>query len=228
MATNHAIVAHQFDDLEQQHAAGRLGMWLFLATEVLVFGALFTGYAAYRSLHSHEFEAASGKLNVLIGGINTVVLLTSSLTMALSVRAAQLGRQHSLVGNLALTAILGTTFMALKAVEYYTDYRDQLVPNLAFDPAEWTDQQPPADPRYVQLFLIFYYIMTGLHAVHLTVGIGLMIWLIVLANRGRLGPDTYAPVEISGLYWHFVDVVWIFLLPLLYLIGTHSIHDLHF
>jgi cytochrome c oxidase subunit 3 len=215
-------VAHQFDDAEQQHAAASLGMWLFLATEVLIFGALFTGYAAYRVTYSDAFEAASGKLNVLIGGINTVVLLTSSLTMALSVFAAHVNCQRMLVRCLVLTALLGTAFMAFKAVEYYTDYQDKLVPGLAFEPKEWSEPAP------VQLFLVFYYVMTGLHAVHLTVGIGILVWLIVLARNGRFGPEHYSPVEVAGLYWHFVDVVWIFLLPLLYLIGTHSILDLHF
>lgn len=228
MPAHYGVVAHQFDDIEQQREAESLGMWVFLATEVLIFGALFAGYAAYRAWYTHDFEAASGKLNILIGGINTVVLLTSSLTMALSVHAAHVGRQKALVWCLVLTAVLGTGFMAFKAIEYYTDYRDGLMPPAAFNPDEWRTLPEPADPDHVRLFLVFYYVMTGLHAVHLTVGIGIMVWLIVLARRGNFGPDHYSPVEVAGLYWHFVDVVWIFLLPLLYLIGTHSVHDLHF
>jgi cytochrome c oxidase subunit III len=219
---SHALVAHQFDDAEQQRQAESLGMWVFLATEVLIFGALFAGYAAYRLLYPHDFEAASSKLNLLIGAINTVVLLTSSLTMALSVYAAHTDHQRLLVRCLAMTAALGALFMVFKVIEYYTDYRDQLVPVLAFDATEW------AEPGHVQLFLMFYYIMTGLHALHLTIGIGVMIWVIVLARRGRFGPQHYSPVEVAGLYWHFIDVIWIFLLPLLYLTGTHSWHELHF
>src|SRR5438270_11018851 len=199
-------------------------MWVFLATEVLIFGALFAGYTAYRVQFSHDFEEASGKLNILIGGINTVVLLTSSLTMALAVHAAQVGQQRTLVWCLGLTALFGTGFMVFKALEYYADYRDNLMPPLAFKLEEWRHLE---HPQAVKLFLVFYYVMTGLHATHLTVGIGVMVWLIVLARRGRFGPENYNAVEISGLYWHFVDVVWIFLLPLLYLIGTHSFRDLH-
>jgi cytochrome c oxidase subunit 3 len=211
---------HHFDDLEHQHETTTLGMWVFLATEVLIFGALFTGYAAYRSWYPASFEAASGHLNVLIGGINTVVLLTSSLTMALAVRSAQLGRRRALVALLILTALLGTAFLGLKAVEYYTDYLESLVPGLAFNPEEW--RHPPVNPAHVQLFLVFYYVMTGLHAVHLTVGIVIIGVLAVMARRSAFSPEHYTPVEMWGLYWHFVDIVWIFLLPLLYLIGTRT------
>jgi len=197
---------------------------VLLTTEVLTFGALFAGYAAYRVKFSHDFEEASGKLNILIGGINTVVLLTSSLTMALAVHAAQVGQQRALVWCLALTALFGTGFMVFKAIEYYADYRDNLMPPLAFKLEEWRHLE---HPQAVKLFLVFYYVMTGLHATHLTVGIGVMVWLLALARRGRFGPENYNAVEIGGLYWHIVDVVWIFFLPLLYLIGTHSVHDLH-
>jgi cytochrome c oxidase subunit 3 len=224
MATDQAVVAHHFANIEQQRETASLGMWTFLATEVLVFGALFAGYAAYRAWYPAAFEAGSGRLNILIGAINTVVLLTSSLTMALSVYATRVGRQRMLVTCLTLTALLGTAFMGFKALEYYIDYRENLVPGLAFDVAEWAGYE---EAQQVKLFLMFYYIMTGLHAVHLTVGIGLLAWLIVLARRGRFSPAHYMPVEVSGLYWHFVDVVWIFLLPLLYLTGTHHLSDLH-
>jgi cytochrome c oxidase subunit 3 len=211
---------HHFDDLEHQHETMTLGMWVFLATEVLIFGALFTGYAAYRSWYPASFEAASRHLNVLIGGVNTVVLLTSSLTMALAVRATQLGRRRPLVTLLTLTALLGTAFLALKAVEYYMDYREELVPGLAFDPEAW--RHDSINPAQVQLFLVFYYVLTGLHAVHLTVGIAIIAVLAVMAWRNAFSPEYYTPVETWGLYWHFVDIVWIFLLPLLYLIGTHT------
>jgi cytochrome c oxidase subunit III len=130
------------------------------------------------------------------------------------------GQRKMLIWNLILTALLGTLFMLLKAVEYYSDYRENLVPRLAFKPDEWTGHG--VRPERVQLFLMFYYCMTGLHALHLTVGIAVLVVLIVLAWRGRFSPQHYTPVEVSGLYWHFVDIIWIFLLPLLYLIGTHS------
>ncbi len=215
-----AVLAHQFDTLPQQRESQAVGMWIFLATEVLIFGAMFTGYASYRAKYSEAFEVASASLNVRIGAINTVVLLTSSLTMVLAVHAAQVGRRRTLIRCLILTALLGTAFMGFKAIEYYQDYRDQLVPNLAFDPAEWSAQH--VDPGHAQLFLMFYYIMTGLHAVHLTVGIGVIVVFIVLAWRNAFPPENYMPVELAGLYWHFIDIVWIFLLPLLYLIGTHE------
>jgi len=211
---------HHFDDIEHQNETTTLGMWIFLATEVLIFGALFTGYDAYRSWYPASFEAASGRLNLLIGGVNTVVLLASSLTMALAVRSAQLGRRRALVTLLILTALLGTGFLALKAIEYYTDYREKLVPVLAFDPEEW--RRPEVNPAQVQLFLVFYYVLTGLHAVHLTVGIAVITVVAVMAWRRTFSPQYHTPVEMWGLYWHFVDIVWILLLPLLYLIGTRT------
>ncbi len=222
MATNASPLWHHFDDLEHQHEANLLGMWLFLATEVMVFGVMFTSYIIYRNAYLASFEEASGHLNLLIGGVNTVVLLTSSLTMALAVRAAQLGRQRQLVWMLILTAILGTAFMGIKAVEYTSDYYENLIPRLAFDPAEKDWHRQGVYPEEVQLFLFFYYAMTGLHALHLTIGIGILLVLAELARRGRFTPEYNAPVEMWGLYWHFVDIVWIFLLPLLYLVGTRT------
>jgi cytochrome c oxidase subunit 3 len=215
-----AALWHHFDNLEHQHETTTLGMWVFLATEVMIFGALFTGYAAFRSWYPASFEAASSRLNLLIGGVNTVVLLSSSLTMALAVRAAQLGRHRALVILLVLTALLGTVFLALKAVEYYTDYLENLVPGLAFAPGEW--RQPQVNAAQVQLFLIFYYVLTGLHAVHLSAGIIIITVLALMAWRRAFTVEHYTPVEMWGLYWHFVDIVWIFLLPLLYLCATRS------
>jgi cytochrome c oxidase subunit III len=211
---------HHFDDIEHQNETTTLGMWVFLATEVLIFGALFTGYASYRSWYFASFEAASRHLNVLIGGVNTIVLLTSSLTMALAVRSAQLGRRGALIALLILTALLGTVFLALKGVEYYSDYREKLVPGLAFDAEAW--RHDSVNPGHVQLFLVFYYVMTGLHAVHLTIGIVIMAVLALMAWYRAFSPEYHTPVAMWGLYWHFVDIVWIFLLPLLYLVGTRS------
>jgi cytochrome c oxidase subunit 3 len=220
MTHNPTIPAHHFENLAQQREAATVGMWVFLATEVLVFGALFTGYAVYHAIYPDAFAAGSRHLNALIGGTNTIVLLTSSLTMALAVHAAQTDRRRALVGLLIATVLLGVTFLGVKAVEYTLDFHERLVPGLAFDAASWTGEG--VDPRPVQLFLMFYYIMTGVHALHMTVGIGVLTVLIVLAWRGRFGADRYMPVEISGLYWHFVDIIWIFLLPLLYLAGTRA------
>ena len=220
MSAKPAALWHHFGDLEHQHEANMLGMWVFLATEIMIFGALFTGYTVFRTRYAASFEDGSRHLNLLIGGVNTVVLLTSSLTMALAVRAGHLGRQKALVRYLALTVLLGAAFLGLKAVEYYGDYRENLVPVLAFDRAEW--RHGAVTPDHVQLFLIFYYVMTGLHGIHMVVGMSVLVVLIVMASRGKFSAAYSAPVEMWGLYWHFVDIVWIFLLPLLYLIGTRT------
>jgi cytochrome c oxidase subunit 3 len=228
VSANHSVLAHHFEDLEQQRETQTMGMWLFLATEILIFGVLFTGYTIYRIRYPRDFEAASAKLNVLIGFINTFVLLSSSLTMALAVQAARVGQQKMLLRYLTLTILLGATFLGLKALEYYTDYKEFLVPGLSFRPGEWTELTPPANPEHVQLMLAFYYVMTALHAVHMLIGMGLLGWLLYQARQGMLTPVRYVAVDLVGLYWHFVDIVWIFLLPLLYLTGTHHLSDLHF
>ena len=196
----------------QQRKAAKLGMWIFLATEVLFFGGLFLGYTVYRFTYGHVFVQASRKLDVVIGGTNTAVLLISSLVMAFSVRASQLDQRRRLVGLLLGTAVLGCVFMSLKAVEYHKDYVDHLVPRLGF---KWVG----ADPGNAELFYWIYFAMTGLHAIHVTVGIGILVVLAMLAWRGRFRNGNYDPVEIAGLYWHFVDIVWVFLFPLLYLVG---------
>src|SRR5262245_29685953 len=179
MATD---LAHHFRDQGQQHAAATLGMWIFLATEVMVFGALFTGYTAYRAKYPQEFAAASGELNLTLGAINTVVLLTSSLTMALAVRGAQVGQHRVVVNALLLTAALGTAFLVIKGFEYREDFEKNLVPRLAFEDADWT--AAGVNPQHVQLFLMFYYIMTGLHALHLIIGIAIILILAIAAARG--------------------------------------------
>ena len=219
MTESRTLVEHQFATLHQQHEAATLGMWLFLATEIMVFGALIGCYLTYRTVYPEAFDATSGHLNVAIGGINTVVLLTSSLTMALSFYAVQAGRRTMLLWCLALTALLGTAFLALKGVEYHSDYVDGLMPLVSFDREVWTGQG--IDPKHVELALAFYYFMTLLHALHLTVGIALILYLMIGVVRKNITPEHYMPVEVIGLYWHFVDVVWIFLLPLLYVLGTH-------
>jgi len=204
--------AHQFDDLEQQHESASLGMWAFIATEVMFFGGLFMAYIAYRYSYPDAFTAASRRLEELLGGINTAVLLTSSLTMALAVHAAQTGRRKPLAAFLLITLLLGVVFMGIKALEYYHEYEEGLIPAFNFTYAG-------ADAQKVQLFFVLYFLMTGLHAIHLTIGIGVLLVVALLAWRGRFPPERATPVEIVGLYWHFVDIVWVFLFPLLYLIA---------
>jgi len=219
-------LAHHFNDMPQQHEAATLGMWAFLATEVLFFGGVLGGYAVYRSRYGAAFAAGSHHLYLWIGVINTAVLLTSSFMMALAVHAAKLGQRKKLVTFLILTILLGLAFLGIKAVEYYLDYREHLVPGSIFE-ANWHELFPHIDTAYpgsimflrnVQLFLMFYYIMTGIHAVHMIVGISIMIVLTVKSARGRYSAEYNSPIDMAGLYWHFVDIVWIFLLPLLYMV----------
>jgi cytochrome c oxidase subunit 3 len=206
-------LAEQFVDLEQQHEASSLGMWIFLASEVMFFGGLFTGYAIYRNLYLPGFMIGSRHLNVAIGAINTAVLISSSLTMALAIRAAQLGRRKALLLFLLSTILLGLAFVGIKIwYEWRHDYLEHLVPGFGFE-------FPGPNGRSVELFFVFYFFMTGFHALHMVVGVGVLTVLLVLAGKGKYSPERYNPVEAAGLYWHFVDVVWIFLFPLLYLIG---------
>ena len=208
-----SALAHQFEDLDQQHEAASFGMWIFLATEVMFFGGLFAGYTIYRNLYQPGFAAGSHMLNVTIGAINTAVLIGSSLTMALAVRAAQTGKRNALVTFLILTILLGLAFILIKlTLEWRHDYVEGLAPGLNFTFAG-------AHAKSVELFFFFYFTMTGVHAAHMVVGVGILSYLLVQAWRGKYGPDRFNMVEGTGLYWHFVDIVWIFLFPLLYLIG---------
>ena len=207
-----SLVAEQFDDLEQQHEADKLGMWIFLATEVLFFGGLFLSYTVYRYLFPSVFAAASRHTEVILGGANTAILLFSSTLMALAVRAAQLTRRKPLIWFLLGTAFFGIVFMVVKGFEYHKDFVDHLVPGTAF---QWHE----ANPQAAEIFFWLYFAMTGLHAIHVTIGIVLMLVLALLAWRGTFQNGNYMPVEITGLYWHFVDIVWVFLFPLLYLAG---------
>jgi cytochrome c oxidase subunit 3 len=219
LSANPTALPHQFEDRQQQHEAAILGMWLFLATEVMVFAGLFLAYTIYRGWYAEAFAHASNHLDVRLGGINTAVLLCSSLTMALAVRAAYLGGRNALLGYLALTIVLGTAFLSIKCVEYIHDYHEGLIPGLAFDTGRWA--RFGVLPQEAALFFTLYFVMTGLHAVHMIVGLGVLVVLILLAMRRRFSPEYNSPVENTGLYWHFVDVIWIFLFPLFYLIGTH-------
>lgn len=211
-APDRAVAAEQFDDLKQQHSAAQLGMWIFLATEVLFFGGLFLSYTIYRFTYGQIFMEASRHLDVVLGGMNTAVLLLSSLLMALAVRAASLDQRRALVRFLLGTAFLGLIFMSIKTIEYHKDFAEHLVPGAQF---EWHG----ANPGGAELFFWIYFAMTGLHAIHVTVGIILLTIFALLSRCGKFSGGNYNPVEMAGLYWHFVDIVWVFLFPLLYLVG---------
>jgi cytochrome c oxidase subunit 3 len=213
-AHHHSALAHQFDSMEQQKESSTLGMWLFLVTEIMFFGGLFLVYVVNRSRFPEAFSAASHTLNVLMGGINTAVLIGSSLTMALAIWAAQVNWRKGIVLFLLLTIALGSVFLGIKAVEYHEKFVHHHVPGPTF-------QFDGPQPDHAELFFSLYFIMTGLHALHMVIGIGILAVLAVYAWKGKYDPEYYTPLEMTGLYWHFVDIVWIFLFPLLYLLGAH-------
>jgi cytochrome c oxidase subunit 3 len=219
-----SLVAHQFDDLLQQHEAGTLGMWLFLATEVLFFGGLIAAYTIYRYLHFPAWLLASSLLDrysflgVSSGAWNTLVLLTSSLTVVLAVHAARAGHRNELLKYLAATMVLGVAFLGIKGFEYHHEWTEHLVPGSHYAPEDPDSVARPDLAREMEMFWILYFFMTGLHATHMLVGLGLFGWLSVETARGKFTAVKHQPVELVGLYWHFVDLVWIFLFPLLYLV----------
>ena len=217
------ILGEQFDTLGQQHESSILGMWCFLATEVLFFGGLIAAYAVYRAISPHEIAMASRKLNVVLGGINTAVLLTSSLSMALAVTAAQRRQRKQLVQLLLLTMLLGVAFLGIKSYEYYVDFEEHLVPGAHFDYGQFTPPEGQTiDRRPLQMFFILYFTMTGLHAFHMIVGLALVGIMAYLSWKRWLSGGGAVQIEVTGLYWHFIDIVWIFLYPLLYLIEVRS------
>jgi cytochrome c oxidase subunit 3 len=213
---HHPALAHHFDTLANQSETATLGMWVFLVTEVLFFGGLFLVYTVYRIWYPDAFAAASHTLDVTLGTINTVVLITSSLTMALAVHAAQLGQRRLIMLFLMATMALGAVFLGIKSVEYYHKFVEHHVPGpgFQFEEKEYV--------RHAQIFFSLYFVMTGLHALHMVIGFGIMSWMLWWTWRGAITAEYYSPIEISGLYWHFVDIVWIFLFPLLYLLGRHG------
>ena len=218
------ILSHQFDDALQQSEASRLGMWVFLATEVMFFGGLLTAFAVYRTTAPEAFAHASRHLNVLLGCVNTIVLLSSSLTMAMAVRAAQMRANRALVVWLIATMVLGAGFLGIKAVEYTHDYHERLIPGWNFEVPERDRsavESGQVDPRRMEMFFVLYFFMTGLHAVHLIIGIGLVGIMAYLSSIKWFSGGGAVQIEVTGLYWHFVDVIWVFLYPLLYLIDVH-------
>jgi cytochrome c oxidase subunit 3 len=212
---HHPFLQHHFEDLGQQHEASTLGMWVFLATEILFFGAFFLAYALYRGMYPEAWSAGAHHQNWVVGTANTIVLIGSSLSMALAVWGAQSGRRKFTTLMLVLTLILGAVFVGVKGYEYSVHIHEGLFPGANFT---YVHHENPALTRGVELFMVFYFGMTGLHAFHMLIGGGLLLYFIRRAWRGDFSSDYYSPVEIMGLYWHFVDIVWIFLFPLLYLI----------
>jgi cytochrome c oxidase subunit 3 len=211
---HHPRLQHHFDSLEQQLYASTFGMWVFLVTEVLFFGGLFMAYILYRIWYPEMFVAASHHLNIPLGTVNTAVLIGSSLTMAYAVNSAQRGaRPKEQVFWLAATMLLGAVFLGIKVVEYSDKFEHHLIPGASF----MFDK--PEFQQTAQIYYSLYFAMTGLHAIHMIIGIGIMAVIARMAWKGRFDASWYTPVEIMGLYWHFVDLIWIFLFPLLYLVG---------
>jgi cytochrome c oxidase subunit 3 len=205
----------QFNNMAQQRAVATLGMWVFLATEVLFFGGLFLAYSAYRATYPEAFALAGKHLNITIGTINTGVLLTSSFVMAMAVHAAQKSENRKCAIYLLVTWLMGFSFLMLKAYEYYDDIQKHIVPGQSVTPEAGHTPVP-------RLLYFIYYAMTGLHATHLTIGLGVIAVMAIRAAKGSFSEEYHTPVEVTGLYWHFVDLVWIFLYPLLYLMDRHS------
>jgi len=231
----HPALQHHFENMEQQREAGTLGMWVFLVTEIMFFGGMFLAYTLYRYKYPDAFATASNHLDIRLGAVNTAVLIVSSFTMAMAVFSTQVGKRRQTIFCLVLTLVLGVTFLGIKAVEYKAKYDDhlipgQLIPGNPFNPA--VAQHGDTDPhklhlaegssvRQVEMFYWIYFAMTGMHALHMIIGAGILIVILIMAWRGAFSPEYHAPVEIFGLYWHFVDIIWIFLFPLLYLLGRH-------
>ncbi|HSM87963.1 MAG TPA: cytochrome c oxidase subunit 3 family protein [Candidatus Limnocylindrales bacterium] len=249
---HHPALAHQFDSMAQQQGASTLGMWVFLLTEIMMFGGLFAAYLIYRIKYYPAFVAGSTSISVSWGFTNTLVLIGSSFTMAMAVWAAQKGNRRAQIWFLIGTMVLGAAFLGVKAKEYYDKYDECHIPghiigkgfntwggcdvnnpklgNIADEIQERAEKAGKPEPegsaiqtaRQTEIFFSFYFAMTGLHALHMIIGMGLMTWLLLRARRGEFGPEYYTPVELGGLYWHFVDIVWIYLFPLLYLISRHK------
>lgn len=231
MAKAHSsTLQHHFESYYQQRNAASLGMWLFLAQEIMFFGGLFTAYMVYRTQNSLDFAIASSHLDITLGAVNTAILIASSFTMAMAVKMAVLAKRKAIVGFLILTLIFGAGFLVIKYFEYAAKFEHNTVPGEHFefvvdqevvDFYELSPERLEVMEKRAELFFSLYFMMTGLHALHMIIGIGLGIWLMFPAMAGRFNIDYHSPVENFGLYWHFVDLVWIFLFPLLYLLGRN-------
>ncbi len=240
---HHPALQHHFDTMPQQKEAAVIGMWVFLLTEILFFGGLFAAYMIYRVWYFDAFAEASRRLSLFWGGLNTAVLIGSSLTMAMAVRSAQTNNRKWTVNWLILTMILGCVFLGVKVIEYQDKFANYEVPGASYNwlyheqhaaaeggheaaAAEGEHRQLSLTPeqlqRTTQLYFSLYFTMTGLHALHMIIGVGLMAVITWMAWKGKFDAEYYTPVEMGGLYWHFVDIVWIFLFPLLYLVERHT------
>ena len=245
---HHPALQHHFDTMAQQKEAAVVGMWVFLLTEILFFGGLFAAYMIYRIWYFDAFAEASRSLSLFWGGLNTAVLIGSSLTMAMAVRCAQTNKRSATVNWLILTMILGTVFLGVKVIEYADKFEHHHVPGYNFQwaaaheaPAAGAEHAAPAAEAAAaegghrelslnadqlqlttQIYFSLYFTMTGLHALHMIIGIGIMLVITWKAYKGKFDEQYYTPVEMAGLYWHFVDIVWIFLFPLLYLVERHT------
>lgn len=226
------FLAHHFDTMKQQFDSGKLGIWLFLVTEVLFFSGLFCAYAVYRAHHPDVFIYAHHFLDTRLGATNTVVLIVSSLTIAWAIRCVQLGKRRAAVVLLGITLACAATFMCIKYVEYTHKIHDGLLWGHHFNPpaahevvkgvantAAGAVEHVITRPPNAHIFFGLYFAMTGLHGIHVLIGMGIIVWIMIRTARGDFGPDYYGPVEFTGLYWHLVDLIWIYLFPLLYLIG---------
>jgi len=205
-------VAHHFDKADTQFDAGRMGIWLFLVTEVLFFGGLFCAFAVFRSWYYDSFVEAHHHLDKVMGAVNTIVLITSSFTMAMGVRSSQQGKKQQTSLMLILTIAFAFVFLVVKYFEYSHKIHDGLLPGALFHAEGFKSAHPG-------MFFAIYFMMTGIHGLHIVIGIGLLTWILLRNMKGEFGARYYAPVEGVGLYWHLVDLVWIYLFPLLYLIG---------
>jgi cytochrome c oxidase subunit 3 len=214
--------AHQFEDSDQQKESAALGMWAFLATEVLLFAGLFMVYIIYRNWYHDGFVIGSHALNVTLGTINTFVLLASSFTVVLAINQAQKNNSRGIVLYLILTILFGLTFFAVKAFEWHADYEEGLIPWF-----NWNEQFAGERNYQVKMFMTLYFIMTSTHAVHMIVGAGILAYLALKARKGAYDARYHTPLEMGGLYWHFVDIVWVFLVPTLYLIDLYHDTGLH-
>jgi len=216
IATTAQSLRHHFSDLEQQREASTMWMWVFLITEIMFFGGMFAAYLIYRFEYYNAWLEGSQHMEFWFGTINTAVLICSSLTMALAVRAAQVGQKKMLVVLLLVTILFGLGFMGIKGVEYHNHWVHHEFPSSSF-------QVESADPTHVEMFFILYFTMTGFHALHVLIGLGAVGFIAYYAMKGRYTAEYHNPVENVGLYWHFVDLVWIYLYPLLYLISRRHV-----
>jgi cytochrome c oxidase subunit 3 len=227
---------HHFETEEQQREAGSFGMWLFLLTEIMFFGGMFFAYLLYRNWYYDAFVPASNQLSIPLGTLNTIILITSGFCMAIGVWAAEVRKRQMLVLMLVLTNVFGIAFLGVKAVEYHEKWEKHHIPGASFDISEFVNPPidantgkpsqnplPPDMAQKTQIFFFLYFAMTGMHALHMIIGIVLLVWLTWRAHRGEFSNGYVAPIENFGLYWHFVDIVWLFLFPLLYLINRHPL-----